>query len=153
MLEKSVSFYIFCVQYNQENTSPQSTSLQCLPLTYTLNCWVIGDPTLTSTWHVYTPALFLCTLFISNSAPYKNKPHIRGILMYIVAFTWLSDISQSASCSLDWVLNSQSDFDWVAYKHHWEIPIRKKTIQIWTRHIRVNDSKHYFKNCKLEFKH
>ena len=30
------------------------------------------------------------------------------------------------STNLDWVLNSQSGFDWVLYKHHWEFLINKK---------------------------
>ena len=37
-------------------------------------------------------------------------------------------INHSACSSLDRVMGSQSEFDWVAYKHYWEFPINKKII-------------------------
>ena len=44
----------------------------------------------------------------------------KGMLIFKVAFGPLfSNINLSASSSLDWVLNNQSDFDWVLYMHHY----------------------------------
>ena len=39
-----------------------------------------------------------------------------------VDFTLFSNINQSACSTHDWVMNSQSDFDWVEYKYHWGFP-------------------------------
>ena len=38
-----------------------------------------------------------------------------GMLMFKVAFSLFNDINQSACSTLDQVLNSQLDFDWVLY--------------------------------------
>ena len=43
-----------------------------------------------------------------------------------------STINQSACSTLDWVLNSKSDFDCVLYKNHWEFPVQKKIIPVLT---------------------
>ena len=40
-----------------------------------------------------------------------------------VAFSLFSNINQSACSTLDWVLNNQSDFNWVLRMHHWEFSI------------------------------
>ena len=47
-----------------------------------------------------------------------------------VAFSLFSNINKSTCSTLDWVLNSQSGFDLVLYKHLWEFPIQKKIIPI-----------------------
>ena len=54
------------------------------------------------------------------------------MLTFKVVFSLLYNINQSACSTLDWVLNSQSEFDWVLYKHHWEFPIHKKIIPMLT---------------------
>ena len=51
------------------------------------------------------------------------------MLVLEVAFSLNSNIIQSAYSTLEWALNSQSDFDLVLYKHNWEFPIHKKIIQ------------------------
>ena len=45
--------------------------------------------------------------------------------------------------TLDWVFKSQSEFDLVLYKHHWEFPIHEKIIPMltwpnWTQNQTVN---------------
>ena len=48
------------------------------------------------------------------------------MLVCKVALSLFSSVNQSAHSALDWVqpwlMNSQSGFDWVAYKHHWKFP-------------------------------
>ena len=51
--------------------------------------------------------------------------------MLKVAFSLLLNINQSACSALDWVLNNQSEFYWMLYKHHWEFPIHKKIITMY----------------------
>ena len=48
--------------------------------------------------------------------------------MFKVTFSLLSNYNQSACCTLDRVLNGQSDFDLVLYKHHREFPLHKQVI-------------------------
>ena len=38
--------------------------------------------------------------------------------MFKIAFPLFYNINQSACCNPDWSLNSQSDFEWVFYKHY-----------------------------------
>ena len=54
------------------------------------------------------------------------------MLMFKVAFSLFLDTNQSASSTLDWVLNNQSDFDWVLYQNHWQFSINKKIIPMLT---------------------
>ena len=55
--------------------------------------------------------------------------------MFKVVFPLFSNIIQGiqlAYSTLDCVLNSQSDFDWVLYKHDWEFPIHEEKIPMLT---------------------
>ena len=55
-----------------------------------------------------------------------------NMLMCNVAFTLIINSNQSICSTLDWVLKSQADFDWVLCKHHWEFQIHKRIIQMLT---------------------
>ena len=46
--------------------------------------------------------------------------------MLQVACSIFPNVNQSACSTLDWVLDSESDFGWVLYKNNWEFPLRKK---------------------------
>ena len=52
-----------------------------------------------------------------------------------MAFSLFAQINQSACNTLDWVLNSQSEFEWWLYKYHWEIPTHEQIIPMLTRPI------------------
>ena len=63
-----------------------------------------------------------------------------------VAFSSFSKINQSACSTLDWVLKSQSDFDGVLDKHHWEFPIHEKTTTdfiifaaVWQINLKISE--------------
>ena len=63
--------------------------------------------------------------------------------MLKVAFTLSSNINQSVYCTLDWVLSSQSDSEWVLYQHHWKFPVHEKIILmlrclIWTKLFKIS---------------
>ena len=54
-------------------------------------------------------------LIILQSSDVLQQGYQYGMLLCKVAISWLSSIKQSASRTFDWVMNSQSKFDWVAY--------------------------------------
>ena len=69
------------------------------------------------------------------------------MIMFKVTFSLFSNINRSACSTLDWVLNSHSDFDWVLYKHHLEIQINKKIIPILT--CPIGEILSWYCECKM----
>ena len=63
------------------------------------------------------------TSLIKSSARTSDK-----CSKFKVVFSWFSIINQSAYSTLDWVLNSQSDYDWVLYKNRCKFPLHMKII-------------------------
>ena len=52
-----------------------------------------------------------------------GQGYVNGMLMFKVAFSFVSNINQSARSTLDWLLKKPIRIDWVLYKHHWELLI------------------------------
>ena len=72
-----------------------------------------------------------CAFTLHSNTHYNTRIIWLGMLMFKVAFSLFSNINQSVCRALDWVLISQSDFDWVL-SCHWEFPIHKKIIPMST---------------------
>ena len=62
---------------------------------------------------------------------YKGTKEL-GVLILRVNFSLFSNFDQSAKLAVfihDWVMNSQSDFYWVLYKHQKKFPLHKKMVR------------------------
>ena len=64
-----------------------------------------------------------------------GQGYVNGMLMFKVAFSFESNINQSARSTLDWLLKKPIRIDWVLYKHHWELLIYKKITPMKTHPI------------------
>ena len=65
------------------------------------------------------------------------------VVFSLFQFSYYSNTNQSVSSIVNWVLNSQSEFDWVLYKHRREFLIHGKIISMLTCPLLFNHAPDY----------
>ena len=74
-----------------------------------------------------------CTLNMCKNPEVCAQNIIGHVVVNIKSYLLIIfQINQWPCSTLDRVLNSQSDYDWVLYKHYWEFPFQKKLIPMLT---------------------